>query len=342
MFNSWSPPAHWMKITTIETHAAGEPLRIITGGLPPIPGDTILEKRRFARKHLDGIRTSLMWEPRGHADMYGGIITEPTVQDSDLGVLFLHNQGFSTMCGHGIIALSTAVLETEMVSRPGDHPELRIDAPAGLITAQAQRVGDRITSVAFQNVPSFVLALDQEIQVPGIGKVRYDIAFGGAFYAFVRAADLDLDLIPEQAARLIDAGRRIKQAIMRNDPCHHPFDRDLGFLYGTIFTAPPKETGHFSRNVCIFADGELDRSPTGTGVSARAALHYVRREIEIGTPFTIESILDTCFTGRVLKTTSLGPHEAVVPEISGSASIVGRCEWWIDPDDPLKNGFVFR
>lgn len=342
MKHAWTPPSHWMRITTIEAHAAGEPLRIITGGLPPIPGNTILEKRRFAREHLDGIRTALMWEPRGHADMYGSIITDPTSSDGDLGVLFIHNQGFSTMCGHGIIALSTAVLETGMIYRPGDHPILHIDSPAGLIIAHGRRSKGRITSIAFQNVPSFVMTLDQEIQVPGIGKVRYDIAFGGAFYAFVQAEDLGLELIPEQASRLIDAGRRIKQSIMRNDPCRHPFDSDLGFLYGTIFTAPPKETGHFSRNVCIFADGELDRSPTGTGVSARAALHYARGDIDTGTPFVIESILGTCFTGRILKTTTFGPHAAVIPEISGSASIIGLNEWLLDPEDPLQTGFIFR
>src|SRR4051812_1847510 len=177
----WQPPASWRRVSVIESHAAGEPLRIVTGGVDPIPGDTIVAKRAYAREHLDAIRRGLMFEPRGHADMYGAIVTEPVTPDGDLGVLFMHNEGWSTMCGHGIIALTTVAIETGMLEAAGT---VRIDAPAGRITARPRRDGANVRSVAFENVPSFVVELDAEVDVPGLGRIRYDLAFGGAFYAY--------------------------------------------------------------------------------------------------------------------------------------------------------------
>jgi trans-L-3-hydroxyproline dehydratase len=338
----WSPPSDWNTITTIDAHAAGEPLRIITGGLPPIPGNTILEKRRFAQDHLDHIRTALMWEPRGHADMYGCILTEPVTPDGDLGVLFLHNAGFSTMCGHAIIALTTVMLETGMVLQEEDQPILKIDSPAGRVTARAFREQDRVTRVSFQNVPAFVFARDQVVDVPELGQVRFDVAYGGAFYAFCRAEDFGFRLLPDEFSRLVDTGMRIKRAVRDSLPLQHPYEEDLGFLYGTIFYGPPADKDHFSRNVCIFADGEVDRSPTGTGVSARAALHFARREIVLDQSFEVESILGTCFSGKAVEATRYGSHEAVIPEVSGSAHITGRHEFYLYPDDPLAQGFFLR
>jgi trans-L-3-hydroxyproline dehydratase len=196
--------------------------------------------------------------------------------------------------------------------------------------------------VSFLNVPSFVLALDQSVTIPDIGPVRYDLAFGGAFYAFCQAEDLKLQLRPEESSKIIELGKRIKKAVMEKYPPRHPFEKDLSFLYGTIFIGPSQRTENHSRNVCIFADGELDRSPTGTGVSARAALLYARKEIGINQSFVVESILGTCFRGKVAKTLSYGPYDAVIPEVSGSAHIVGRNEWFIDPEDPLAYGFFLR
>lgn len=339
---NWTPPSEWNTITTIDAHAAGEPLRIITGGLPPIPQGTILAKRRYAQDHLDHLRTALMWEPRGHADMYGCILTQPETPDGDLGVLFLHNSGFSTMCGHAIIALTTVVLETGLIQRTESEPVLKIDSPAGRITARAKREKDRIVTVSFHNVPSFVYARDQVVAVPGLGQVRYDVAYGGAFYAFCRAEELGLALVPEESSRLIDIGMRIKRAVRDSLPVTHPFEEDLGFLYGTIFYGAPADPDHFSRNVCIFAEGEVDRSPTGTGVSARAALHLERNEISLNQPFEVESILGTCFTGKALEKAEFGPYTAVLPEVSGSAYITGRHEFFLYPDDPLHQGFLLR
>ncbi len=339
---SWSPPADWSVITTIDAHTAGEPLRVITGGLPPIPGDTILAKRRFMKDRLDFLRRALMWEPRGHADMYGAIVTEPVTPDGDIGVLFLHNEGFSTMCGHGVIALATVLVETGRIPAPSATTEIRMDTPAGRVTATVHRVDGRVDRVSFRNVPSFVLAPDQVVTVPGLGDIRCDIAFGGAFYAFVRAADAGVGLAETDFRQLIDIGMTIKRAVMDSVPIVHPVEEDLGFLYGTIFTGPPADPAHHSRNVCIFADGEVDRSPTGTGVSARAALHHARGDIALNDTITIESILGTCMSVRALEETRFGPHPAVIPEVSGQAFLTGHAEWWLDPHDPLRHGFILR
>jgi trans-L-3-hydroxyproline dehydratase len=342
MKHAWTPPPDWLQIRTIDAHTAGEPLRLIVDGLPPVPGRTILEKRRYAKENLEHLRTALIWEPRGHADMYGCILTEPVTPQSDLGVLFFHNEGFSTMCGHGIIALVTVVIESKMIDVQGSEPALRIDTPAGLVTARAKIEGGRVREVSFQNVPSFVFTLDRTIDVPGIGRIKVDVAFGGAFYAFCRAEDLHVRLVPAEFRRLIDLGIRVKKAVMEAVTVRHPFEPDLGFLYGTIFVGPPEDPTHHSRNVCVFAEGEVDRSPTGTGVSGRAAIHFARGELEKGRPFVVESILGTCFTGRIAKVTPFGPYEAVIPEVSGSAHIIGRNEFLIDPSDPLRHGFILR
>ncbi len=302
----------------------------------------MLEKRRFARENLDELRTALMWEPRGHADMYGAIPTEPVSPGSRLGVLFLHNEGFSTMCGHGIIALATVAAETGMIGFHGEPAALKIDTPAGQVEARLRIVDGRVTEVSFLNVPSFVLARDFRVDVPGIGTIIVDVAFGGAFYAFCRAQDLGVGLVPAQSRRLIDLGMRVKRRVVEMLPIRHPAEPDLGFLYGAIIVGDAADPAHHSRNVCIFADGELDRSPTGTGVSARAALHFARGELEPGEPFVVESILGTTFTGRVVSTARVGPYEAVIPEVTGRAHITGRHEFLIDPADPLFRGFLVR
>jgi len=338
----WSPPDNWLKITTIDVHTEGEPLRIITGGFPDVPGETILVRRRYIKENLDHLRKALMWEPRGHADMYGCLLTPPVTPDADLGVLFMHNEGYSSMCGHGIIGLATVALETGILPRSEPEATVKIDTPAGLVTAQAKAENGRVKSVSFQNVPSFVFAMDKVVQVPGLGKVKYDIAFGGAFYAYVKAEDVGLVCKPEAYRVLIEKGRAIKQAVMESLPVVHPFEEELNFLYGTIFIAPPQAQGAHSRNVCIFAEGEVDRSPTGTGVSGRLALLRARGEIDLNQPVVIESIIGTRFAGRIVETSAFGPYPAVIPEVEGSAYITGRHEFLIDPEDPLREGFILR
>ncbi len=329
----WTPPEHWLRITTLDAHTAGEPLRIIAAGYPALPGRTILERRRYAAEYLDHLRTALMWEPRGHADMYGCIITPPVTEGASFGVLFLHNEGYSTMCGHGIIAVSMAAVETGMVP----SGELKIDAPAGLITARVDG-----NHVSFDNVPSFVDTLDASVDVPELGPVRYDLAYGGAFYAFVDAQPLGLSCTPDNAPALIRAGMQIKRAVMESRPVRHPFEADLSFLYGTIFIGPSHHSASHSRHVCVFANGEVDRSPTGTGVSARAAILSARGELEQGRSITIESILGTTFTVAIKESTEFGGRPAVIPTVGGTAHLTGRNEFWLDPSDPLHQGFWLR
>lgn len=342
MKTKWQPPDDRIKITTIDAHTAGEPFRVITGGFPELQGETILARRRYAKEHFDHLRMALMWEPRGHADMYGCIVTPPVSKDADIGILFIHNEGFSTMCGHGIIGITTVALETGMLPIKGPETIVRIDTPAGMVTAYAKIESGRVSSVRFHNAPSFVLALDQEVEVAEFGFVRYDLAFGGAFYAYVDAASLGLNIDPDNYSALIKAGRAIKRAVMASRQIEHPFEKDLSFLYGTILIGPPSSDDAHSRNICIFAEGEADRSPTGTGVSGRLAIHHARGEIRLGQSIIIESIIGSRFTGSAVETTKFGPHPAIIPEVEGSAWITGCHEFLIDPSDPLKYGFFLR
>ena len=338
----WKSPEDWLKITTIDAHTEGEPFRVITGGFPDLLGETILARRRYAKTHLDHLRRALMWEPRGHADMYGCIVTPPVSPEADIGVLFMHNEGYSTMCGHGIIGIATVALETGMLPMTEPETIIKIDTPAGLVTAHARVSEGRVKSVYFHNVPSFVLALDETVEVPGLGKVRYDLAFGGGFYAYVQAEDVGLTCTPEDFRALIEKGMAIKRAVMATRPITHPFEEDLGFLYGTIFIGPPLDEEAHSRNVCIFADGQVDRCPTGTGISGRLAIHNARGEVSLNQPIVVESIIGSRFTGSIVETTTFGPYSAIIPQVEGTAHITGRHEFLIDPTDPLRNGFILR
>lgn len=340
---NWQPPNDWQRIHVIDAHTAGEPLRVITEGIPFIPGATMLEKRRLLSEKMDFLRTALMWEPRGHADMYGCIPTPPVTADGHIGVLFLHNQGYSTMCGHGIIGLVKVAVEFGLFGLDKVRGPIRIDTPAGRVVATAHRDGPGVGRVSFRNVPSFVSALGLGIDVDGLPRLECDIAFGGAFYVLVEAAAVGLDLKPSEFARLVELGRRIKDTVSLAFPVSHPSGNpDLNFLYGTIFvgTSP---TGLHSRNVCVFADGEVDRSPTGTGVSARAAVHFARGELELGKKITIESLIGTSFDVAVVGLHNLGEDRpAVIPEVTGTAHITGISDFFLDPEDPLRHGFFLR
>jgi trans-L-3-hydroxyproline dehydratase len=281
-----------------------------------------------------------MFEPRGHADMYGAILTPS--RDAHFDVFFLHNEGYSTMCGHAILALVKLVVETGLVRRSEADPEIAFNVPAGRILARAKMDGGRVASATFRNVPSFVYLREASVAVEGLGTVRFDVAYGGAFYALVEAQSVGVGLAERDVSRLIELGRRIKAAVMASFPIRHPFEDDLSFLYGTIFTGPAQAPGRHSRNVCVFADGEIDRSATGSGVSARAALHHARGELALGEAITIESVLGTTMTVKAVEALAYGPYAAVTPEVGGSASFTGRHEFFFDPDDPLGRGFILR
>ncbi len=339
---NWNPPDGWIEIQTIDSHTEGEPLRIILSGYPALKGKTLLEKRTNAHRLHDELRKTLIWEPRGHRDMYGAIIVEPDTPDADFGVIFIHNEGYSTGCGHAVIALTKVFVETGLIPMNEPETEVKMDVPSGFIKSYAKVKNGQVTGVRFENVPSFVQSLDTKIDVPGIGEINYDLAFGGAFYAFVDVAQLGLDCTSKYQNQLIETGIKIKHAVMDSVKMVHPLEPDMNFLYGTIFTGVSKNPNHHSRNVCIFAEGEVDRSPTGTGVSARAAILHAKDEIKLGESIIIESIIGSTFSVKVVETTTFGNYDAVIPEVSGNAYITGKNTFWINPEDPLKNGFILR
>ncbi len=339
---NWQPPSNWIEIQTIDAHTGGEPLRIIISGFPNLKGVTLLEKRASAKNDFDHIRKALIWEPRGHADMYGAIIVDPDTPDADFGVIFIHNEGYSTGCGHGVIALTKTFVETGLIKKTEPITEVKMDVPSGIIHSFAEVKDDEITNIGFYNVPSFVQQIDSIVKIPRFGKIQYDLAFGGAYYVFVDVAQFDLDCTQEYQDELIRIGMLIKKTISKSIIIEHPTEPEMNFLYGIIFTGSPKNSNNHSRNVCIFAEGEVDRSPTGTGVSARAAIHYARGEISIGESITIESIIGSTFTVKVNEITTFGKYKAIIPEVRGTAFITGKNSFWINPNDPLKDGFLLR
>ena len=328
--------------TTVDAHTAGEPLRIVTGGVPRIPGATILEKRRYAAEHLDDVRRALMLEPRGHADMYGAYLTEPVSEGADLGVIFMHNEGYSDMCGHGIIALATLATAQGLVEVTTPETRVGIDSPAGFIEAFAEWDGRRVGAVRFKNVPSFLYKRDLTVRTPGFGEVTVDIAFGGAFYAYLSGEQVGLTVTPEHYRDLIQLGDEVKQAVSETTKIQHPLIPELNQLYGTIIDGAPQHAGSTQANLCVFADREADRSPTGTGTAGRVAQLYARGTLSKNDTLVNESIIGTVFRGRVLEETQVGSFDAVIPEVSGRAYIVGFNQWVVDPDDPVGEGFFLR
>jgi proline racemase len=321
-----------MDCRTVDYHTAGEPFRIVLDGVPPIAGATVRDKRATAQRDeaVDAVRRLLCHEPRGHADMYGCFVVEPDDDGADFGVLFWHKDGYSTACGHGTIALGAWAVESGRVAGPQDgEVDVVIDVPSGRVIACVTTRGGRVEGVAFRNVPSFVIARD--VAVEGVG-VRADVAYGGAIYAFVAAADLGLAVAAEHLPELIAAGRRIKQALEQTDVARHPADDRLSGIYGTVIHEPAGAGAE--RNVTIFADGEVDRSPCGSATSARTAL----LDLPPGTAWTNQSIVGQRFTARALET----PADGVLTEVSGNAYKTGEHRFTLDPRDPLGTGFVLR
>jgi proline racemase len=327
-------------ITTIDAHAGGEPLRIVTSGVPRLRGTTILDRRREMLEQHDHIRRVLMWEPRGHADMYGAILTPPMTQDADYGVLFMHNEGYSTMCGHGIIALTTALIETGEYPCDGEQASIGFDTPAGFVRATARVEAGRVQQVAFENVPSFVFADTVDIDTPH-GLLSVPVVFGGAFYALATASAAGLNIETSRARDLIDFGMSVKHGVEAVLDVRHPLEPELRGIYGTIITGPPS-AGADGRNVTIFADGEVDRSPCGTGTAGRVALLHASGALAPGTPYVHESVTGARFTGRVLRETNVAEYPAVIPEIAGRGYLTGFHTFIIEPDDPLGDGFLVR
>ena len=339
-------PTDWVQIKTIDLHTGGEPLRVIVDGFPKLKGNSVLEFRRDIKENHDYLRTALMFEPRGHADMYGCILLPPNDEEADFGILFMHNEGYSTMCGHAIIAISTLAAKMNWIEiKEGDN-ELKIDAPCGRILSYVNIKNGEVTGVRFHCVPSFVVGLDRMVDVPGLGNLTYDLAYGGAFYAYVdlrKNKNLNFGLTDSDYRSIIQKGMEIKQAVMEQDKeILHPFEGDLSFLYGTIFIDDAQDSANHSRNVCVFAEGEVDRSPTGSGVSGRIAIERARKKIDYNNTITVESITGSTFNCSLIDEKDFGSFKAIIPQVEGTAHITGLNTFIIDPNDPMKNGFILR
>jgi proline racemase len=319
-------------IRTVDYHTGGEPFRIVTGGVEPLRGATILAKRRYALERFDHVRRLLVNEPRGHADMYGCHVVEPNDAGADLGVVFFHNAGYSTACGHGTIALVTWALEEGIVARREGENRVVVDVPSGRLETVATVAGGRVRSVTFRNVPSFIWATDLQV-----GDLRVDVAFGGAFYA-----SLPERVAPAELPRLIELGREIKRDLEAQYEIVHPLEPELRDVYGVIFWQQEEEQPLTQRNVTVFADGEVDRSPCGSGTSARLALLDTSGQLVRGAELSHLSIVGSSFTGRVVGDVDLAGRPAVVTEVTGSAYKTGEATFVLDPDDALGEGFLLR
>ncbi|MCI4669773.1 MAG: proline racemase family protein [Bacteroidia bacterium] len=324
-------------------HTGGEPLRIILDGYPTFDGLGILEIRRELELHHDHLRKILMWEPRGHADMYGLLKVPAQRKDSAFGVIFMHNAGYSTMCGHATIAIGKAAIHLGWVNPTPPLTTFKIDAPCGQLEVfvHHNQTGG-VKRVSFENVPSFYVGR-YEVEIPAVGKMPYDLAYGGAFYAYLDINQLGISCEPKHYSEIIRWGKTIKKAVIaQNSDIRHPFEEDLSFLYGCIFIDKSKREGIHSKNVCVFADGEVDRSPTGSGVSGRAAIHYNMGQLGIKEEISIESILGTEMEVSIDRTENYDTYEAIIPWVSGTAYFTGTNEFWIDSEDPLSGGFFLQ
>jgi proline racemase len=341
-------------LQTIDLHCGGEPLRLITAGFPPVPHAPILERRRWVREHADRIRRIAMYEPRGHRDMYGAVLFPPFRADADVAVLFMHNEGYSTMCGHGTIALAAALVEEGLF--PATEPEttIRFEVPAGLVVARVETRrtdggGNEAGEVRFANVPSYLAEKDIELRADGLelagdarerGRLRVDLAFGGAYYGIVDAADLGLKVEPAQTEALTRAGAAITDVLRRDHTPAHPTDAELSFVYGTIIVERPR--ANTWRNVTVFAEAEVDRSPCGSGTSALLAQAAERGILPIGGEIRNESLTGAVFGGRVDGETSLGRQRAYATTISGRGFVTGYNTFVVDDRDALREGFLLR
>ena len=322
-------------------HAGGEPVRIVESGYPPIPGDTILDKRRYVRQNLDHLRRILMHEPRGHFDMYGVIPVEPDLPEADLAVLFMHNEGYSTMCGHATIALGRYAVDRGLVPKTEPETRLVIQCPCGPVAVFVEVRDGVAARVRFQSVGAFALNLDTQVHVEGYGSIRYDIGYGGAFYAVADATEFGLDVRTSAARELVAAATALTRAVRDGVVLDHPDHGDLADLYGSILTDGVEDT-RTSANICVFADSQVDRSPTGSGVTARMALRYARGQVEMGEERTFVSVVGSTMTGKVVAEQTVGNRPAVVVEVGGMAYYTGSASFVVEPDDPFGTGFLVR
>jgi proline racemase len=323
----------------VDSHTEGMPTRVITGGIGPIPGATMLERKLHFEEHMDELRLLLMREPRGHGAMSGAILQPPLRDDADWGVVFIEVSGCLPMCGHGTIGVATVLVETGMVEVREPETVVRLDTPAGLVEARVAVDGGRARSVSLRNVPSFLLARDRGVTLNGRA-LSYDMAFGGNFYAILPAASAGLEVDPARAGELIASGLEVMAAINASERPVHPADERISGCRHVVFTGPGEDGPHSQRSATSIHPGWLDRSPCGTGTSARLAQLHARGELGVGEEFVNRSVIGTRFAGRIVEETEVAGVPAVVPEISGRAWITGMGQYMLDPEDPFPAGFA--
>ena len=324
--------------SAVDSHTEGMPTRVITGGVGPIPGDSMLERKLHFERHMDGLRLLLMREPRGHGAMSGAILQPPLRDDADWGVLFIEVSGCLPMCGHGTIGVATVLVETGMVEVSEPETVVRLDTPAGLVEARVRVEGGRARSVALRNVPSFLLGGDRQVEVEG-RVLTYDMAFGGNFYAILPAESAGLAVDPARADELVERGLAVMAEINAAARPVHPGDERIAGCKHVVFTAPGSDGPLSQHSATSIHPGWLDRSPCGTGTSAKLAALHARGELGLGDEFVNRSVIGTRFGGRIVGETEVGGLPAVVPEIEGRAWITGMGQYLLDPDDPFPEGF---
>lgn len=326
-------------IHAVDSHTMGEPTRVVVGGVPQIPGKTMPEKKKYLEDHLDYLRTAIMLEPRGHNDMFGSIVTTACNPEADFGIIFMDGGGYLNMCGHGSIGAATVAVETGIVPMKEPVTEVNMEAPAGLIRAKVQVKNEKVQEVSIVNVPAFLYKADQQIDLPGYGKITFDISFGGSFFAIVPAKQLNIKLLPENADKLKVLGIQIRDIINKEIKIQHPVLEHIKTVDLVEFFDETDNPKANLRNVVVFGQGQVDRSPCGTGTSAKLATLHAKGKLKQGEKFVYESIASTLFTGEIVGITKVGDYDAVIPQITGSAYITGFCQYVIDEDDPVKHGF---
>lgn len=333
-------------IVTCEMHTGGEPVRIIESGYPPLAGETILDKRRYAREKFDHLRTALLHEPRGHFDMYGVIPVEPDLPEADLAVLFIHNEGYSLMCGHAVLALGRYAVDKGMTEAVEPETRMVVQCPCGPVTVYAEVREGRTGRVRFHSVGAFAHRLGRTAQVPGFGPVSYDTAYGGAFYALAPAAAFGLDVRRSPVAELRAAAVALSGAVAGEGGLSHPDSEELAYLYGSILTDGIDDERP-SANICVFADAQVDRSPTGSGVTARMALRYAKGQVRAGEERVFVSVAGSEMTGKVVSAAGGGSgvggdHPVTTVEVAGKAHYTGAARFTMEDDDPFPRGFLLR
>ena len=329
-------------IQAIDSHTAGEATRIVVGGIPNIKGNSMPEKKEYLEENLDYLRTAIMLEPRGHNDMFGSVMTQPCCPDADFGIIFMDGGGYLNMCGHGTIGAMTAAIETGVVPAVEPVTHVVMEAPAGIIRGDVTDVDGKAKEVSFLNVPAFLYKEGVEVDLPGVGTVKFDISFGGSFFAIIHASQLGLKIEPQNAGKLTELAMKLRDIINEKIEIQHPTLAHIKTVDLVEIYDEPTHPEATYKNVVIFGQGQVDRSPCGTGTSAKLATLHAKGELKVGEKFVYESILGTLFKGEIVEETKVADFNAVVPKITGSAYITGFNHFVIDEEDPLKHGFILK